>query len=76
MRGLAPGEPQGKEGRVKPLFLPLLVTGYLGCVSCEPARTPEPIPVTDTRPVGEGLKVIGFCFLGAMVVLTVGRCFR
>lgn len=57
-------------------LLPLLLIAFFSCVSCEPAKEPAPIPVTDTRPLGEGLKVIGFCFLGAMVVLTVGRCFR
>ena len=76
MRGVAPGYDHGKEGRMKSVFPPLLLAGFLGCLSCEPANEPAPIPVTDTRPVGEGLKVIGFCFLGAMVVLTVGRCFR
>ncbi|WAC21105.1 hypothetical protein OVA24_06875 [Luteolibacter sp. SL250] len=61
---------------MKPVLLPLLLIAFLGCVSCEPSRPPPPVRVTDTGPVGEGLKVIGFCFLGAMVVLTVGRCFR
>jgi hypothetical protein len=34
---------------------------------------PPPAPVTDTQPVGEGLKVIGFALLGAAVVGVLGR---
>jgi hypothetical protein len=29
--------------------------------------------VTDTSPVGDGLKVIGFAMLGAAVVVVLGR---
>ena len=61
---------------MNPLLLPLLLIAFLGCTSCGSSVAPAPIPVIDIGPVGEGLKVIGFCFLGAMVVLTVGRCFR
>jgi hypothetical protein len=35
-----------------------------------------PIPVTDTKPLGDGLKVIGFALIGASVVITLGRLLR
>ena len=31
------------------------------------------MPVTDTKPVGSGLKVIGFAVLGASVVCVLGK---
>ncbi|MDQ8190251.1 hypothetical protein QEH58_08085 [Roseibacillus persicicus] len=58
------------------MLLPLL-GAVLGCGSCgeeEPAKpSPPPTPVTDTEPVGSGLKVIGFAVLGASVVCVLGR---
>ena len=33
-------------------------------------------PVTDTAPVGDGLKVIGFAMLGAACVVVLGRLIR
>lgn len=49
----------------------------LACSSCDTAPPkPSPPPVTDTRPVGEGLKVIGFAMLGAAVVAVLGRLMR
>lgn len=57
------------------LFIPIVTIAFLACLSCNPANS-GPVYYTDTAPVGDGLKVIGFCFLGAMVVATVGRCFR
>ncbi len=44
--------------------------------SCEEPPKPQPPappPVTDTTPVGDGLKVVGYALLGAAVVITVGR---
>ena len=48
------------------------------CTSCTepPAPEPPPVPVTDTQPVGEGLKVIGYAMLGAAVVVVLGRMIR
>lgn len=45
--------------------------------SCHEERktTPPVVPVTDTKPLGEGLKVIGYGILGSAVVLTLGRAF-
>ncbi|MDB6078840.1 MAG: hypothetical protein JWO82_2587 [Akkermansiaceae bacterium] len=36
---------------------------------------PKPV-VTDTRPVGDGLKVVGYAILGGAVVVTLGRLLR
>ena len=47
----------------------------LGSCSEAPSK-PPPLPtvaVTDTEPVGDGLKVIGFAMLGAAVVVVLGR---
>ena len=53
-----------------------LVLGAAACRSSPPKpSTPQPV-VTDTRPLGDGLKVIGFAFLGASVVVTLGRLLR
>lgn len=51
----------------------------LALVSCSGSRTPPappPVPVTDTAPVGEGLKVIGYAMLGAACVVVLGRLIR
>jgi hypothetical protein len=51
----------------------------LGACACSEASKPAPVQqpvVTDTRPLGDGLKVIGFAFLGASVVITLGRLLR
>jgi hypothetical protein len=34
------------------------------------------VPVTDTEPVGEGLKVIGYAMLGAACVVVLGKIIR
>ena len=48
------------------------------CSSCtESGSGPPPsVPVTDTAPVGDGLKVIGYAMLGAAVVVVLGRMIR
>lgn len=58
------------------IFLPLAVVVF-AVSSCkdEPVKVTPP-PVTDVRPLGDGLKVIGFSLLGASVVLTLGRLLR
>jgi hypothetical protein len=47
----------------------------LGSCSEAPSKPPPPptVAVTDTAPVGDGLKVIGFAMLGAAVVVVLGR---
>ncbi len=60
------------------MLLLLPVAGlFMACASCSDSpSTPPPPPVTDTTPVGEGLKVIGFAMLGAAVVCVLGRLLR
>ena len=50
----------------------------LACVSCGESPTPQPppVPVIETAPVGEGLKVIGYALLGAACVVVLGRLIR
>lgn len=65
--------------RRKWFLIPLAgIALILACSSCEPTAPPKPppVPVTDTRPVGEGLKVIGFALLGAAVVGVLGRMLK
>lgn len=66
-------------GRLRPLALIVVPAAVLALAvsSCDTAPPkPAPPPVTDTRPVGEGLKVIGFAMLGAAVVAVLGRVLR
>jgi hypothetical protein len=59
---------------LKPLLLLPAAGIFLACASCSDSTPkPPPAPVTDTQPVGEGLKVIGFAMLGAAVVGVLGR---
>jgi hypothetical protein len=59
---------------LKPLLLVPVAGIFLACASCSDSTPkPPPPPVTDTQPVGEGLKVIGFAMLGAAVVGVLGR---
>lgn len=65
--------------RLRPLTISAVpaVVLALACSSCDTAPPkPAPPPVTDTRPVGEGLKVIGFAMLGAAVVAVLGRMLK
>ncbi|MEI7910146.1 MAG: hypothetical protein WCK77_10955 [Verrucomicrobiota bacterium] len=62
-------------------LISLLLLPVLGCclavTSCQDdAPKAAPPPVTDTRPVGDGLKVIGFAMLGAAVVAVLGRLLK
>jgi hypothetical protein len=55
--------------------LPALAACVLATSACTEEEPPprQPTIVTDTRPVGQGLKVIGFAMLGAAVVVVLGR---
>ena len=46
-----------------------------GCTST-PSVEQTPVAVTDTKPLGDGLKTLAYAFLGASVVLTLGRLLR
>lgn len=77
MPHLARGD--GKEGGVRKLLLLFLFAVPLAFSSCRqeaPKSTPVPPVVTDTKPLGDGLKVIGFAILGASIVLTLGRLLK
>ncbi len=61
----------------KTLMLPALAVCVLAGASCAPDDSSSCRPtVTDTRPVGQGLKIIGFALLGAAVVGVLGRMIR
>jgi hypothetical protein len=68
--------PLGKRSIKKLLLLPAAGI-FMACASCGgSAPAPAPPPVTDTAPVGDGLKVIGFAMLGAAVVVVLGRLLK
>jgi hypothetical protein len=63
---------------MKSLLLLPLAGCFMALSSCseaspKPAPPLPPVTVTDTAPVGDGLKVIGFAMLGAAVVVVLGR---
>ncbi|MES2658863.1 MAG: hypothetical protein V4689_09605 [Verrucomicrobiota bacterium] len=63
---------------IKILFIIPAAGMLLTLGACEPSasKLPPPPIVTDTAPVGDGLKVIGFAVLGAAVVCVLGRMVR
>lgn len=67
---------QRKSPNTKMLLLPV-VGLVLACASCDETECGlPPQSVTDTAPVGDGLKVIGYALLGAAVVVVLGRIIR
>jgi hypothetical protein len=71
-------QPRRRETRsFKPLLLLPAAGLVFACASCaQSSPKPPPPPVTDTAPVGDGLKVIGFAVLGAAVVGVLGRMLK
>ena len=67
---------QNRKWLLIPLAALVLAFALPSCSGGDPHHSASPVPVTDTRPVGEGLKVIGFAMLGAAVVLVLGRLVR
>jgi uncharacterized membrane protein len=57
------------------LFGLIALLSVSGCAS-DPQMDRVPVAVTDTKPLGEGLKTLAYAFLGASVVLTLGRLLR
>ena len=59
------------------VLLPV-AAAFVALSSCneEPAKPAPHVTVTDTKPVGEGLTVIGFAIVGATVVVVLGRLLR
>jgi hypothetical protein len=77
-----PCQPTLHEGH-RPRFRMLLLLPLTGLIfalaSCSGGGSfPEPptVAATDTQPIGEGLKVIGYALLGAAVVVVLGRLIR
>lgn len=59
----------------------MLLLPFIGCVlalsSCEGEGALPGLEITaDTKPVGEGLKVIGFAVIGASVIIVIGRMLK
>ena len=50
----------------------------LACASCAESGPSclQQVPVTDTAPIGEGLKLIGYAILGFAVLGVLGRLIR
>ena len=63
---------------MKLILLPCFITALMSVSGCSspPPTEAVPVVVTDTEPVGEGLKTLAYAFLGASVVLTLGRLLR
>ena len=71
---LHPSSPHAKTV----LLLPV-AAAFMALSSCNDEHVVKPAPpvtVTDTKPVGEGLTVIGFAIVGATVVVVLGRLLR
>jgi hypothetical protein len=66
---------RGKHRPLRKLLLIPVAGLVLACASCADPGPPPPT-VTDTAPVGEGLKVIGYALLGAAVVGVLGRILK
>lgn len=65
--------------RLKKLLLLPVAGGILALGSCnddEGNKHTPPVTITDTKPVGDGLTVLGFAIVGAAVVIVLGRLLR
>jgi len=62
----------------KSLFPLPVIACVMAVTSCKDEVTEQApqVTVTDTRPVGEGLTVVGFALVGAAVVISLGRLLR
>ena len=59
-----------------PLATPVVALALASCSGSDSPPPPPPPLITDTRPVGEGLKLIGYAVLGAAVVTVLGKLIR
>ena len=67
----------GRQPRYRMLLLIPLAGLAIALASCSGGESSVGHPsVTNTEPVGEGLKVIGYAMLGAAVVIVLGRLIR
>jgi len=63
---------------IKALLLLPAAAVFMTLSSCvDDTDKPAPkVTVTDTKPVGDGLTVVGFAIVGAAVVVVLGRLLR
>ena len=65
--------------RLKKLLLLPVAGVFLALSSCkddEANKHTPPVTITDTKPVGDGLAVIGFAMVAGCVVIVLGRLLR
>jgi hypothetical protein len=67
---------QNRKWFLIPLAALVAVLALASCSGGDSSPAPPPVPVTDTQPVGEGLKVIGYAMLGAACVVVLGKLIR
>ena len=62
--------------RLRRLLLLPLAGFVLAGASCSSEPECSSVPVTDTRPVGDGLKTIAYALLGGAVVMILGAMIK
>ena len=64
-----------KRRPIRWLLIPLagFIMALSSCSDDDYKSRGPAVAVTDTKPVGEGLKVLGYALLGGCVVITLGR---
>jgi hypothetical protein len=69
---------RGKLPTIRSLLLLPIACAVTALSSCDGESEIEPIPIVslDTKPVGDGLSVIGYALLGAAVVIVLGKMIR
>ena len=73
-----PCQPWPASRRHRKRFLIPLAGLSLALAACSSPATPDlpVVPVTDTVPVGDGLKTLAFALLGGAVVIVLGGLIR
>ena len=61
------------SGKILLLPVTAAVVAMSSCKEDDTTKQAPPVTVTDTRPVGDGLKVIGFALVGAAVLSVLGK---
>lgn len=62
-----------QPGKILLLPVTVAVLALSSCKDEDITKHTPPITVTDTQPVGDGLKVIGFALVGAAVLGVLGK---
>lgn len=65
-----------RQFRVGTILLLPVAAACMALSSCGDEDKPTGPQVTDTKPVGDGLTVVGFAIVGAAVVVVMGRLVR